>query len=336
MRACTRIPVVYLTVLVVSSAGLVFELLFGTVASYLLGDSITEFATLTGLFLSAMGVGAWLTRHVETEVARRVVECQLAAALVGGATAPLLFLAFARASMFRAILFGLVALTGILVGALVLLLLPAPPPEDDAARAYGEGAHGRLRRGARRVARVRPRPPAAPRDGAGGPPDWIDRRGERALGDVGAGRGGGRGPRSGSARAPRSCSRGLGATRCALRAGACPGSRTRAVFSDPVIYTKQSAYQRIVLTRGHGGINLFLDNNLQSSAADEYRYHEALVHPALAAAPRHADVLVLGGGDGLAAREILRYPDVASVTLAVDLDERHDRPRRGVPGGCAS
>src|SRR5271169_4582053 len=118
-----QIPVVYLTVLVVSSAGLVFELLFGTVASYLLGDSITQFATLTGLFLSAMGVGAWLTRHVETLVARRLVDCQLAAALVGGITTPVLFLAFARTAMFRAILFGLVALTGTLTGALVPLLL---------------------------------------------------------------------------------------------------------------------------------------------------------------------------------------------------------------------
>jgi spermidine synthase len=66
-------------------------------------------------------------------------------------------------------------------------------------------------------------------------------------------------------------------------------------------------------------VNLFLDNNLQFSAADEYRYHEALVHPAFASAARHARVLVLGGGDGLATREILRYPDVKEVTL-VDLD----------------
>jgi spermidine synthase len=77
-------------------------------------------------------------------------------------------------------------------------------------------------------------------------------------------------------------------------------------------------------------MNLFLDNNLQFASADEYRYHEALVHPAFAAAPRHASVLVLGGGDGLAAREILRYRDVESVTL-VDLDPEMTGLSRKVP-----
>src|SRR5579871_3571141 len=118
-----RVPFVYLMVLVVSSAGLAFELLFGTVASYLLGDSIVQFAVLTGLFLSSMGLGAWLTRHVEALVARRALECQLAAGLVGGLSTPALFLAFGRTTLFRPILFGLVGLTGTFMGALVPLVL---------------------------------------------------------------------------------------------------------------------------------------------------------------------------------------------------------------------
>jgi spermidine synthase len=74
-----------------------------------------------------------------------------------------------------------------------------------------------------------------------------------------------------------------------------------------------------VLTRGKGETRLFLDGNLQFSTLDEYRYHEALVHPGLAAVARPSRVLVLGGGDGLAAREILRDPRVETLTL-VDLD----------------
>ena len=66
-------------------------------------------------------------------------------------------------------------------------------------------------------------------------------------------------------------------------------------------------------------MRLFLNNNLQFSSHDEYRYHEALVHPGLASLPGARRVLVLGGGDGLAVREILKYPKVESVTL-VDLD----------------
>jgi spermidine synthase len=86
-----------------------------------------------------------------------------------------------------------------------------------------------------------------------------------------------------------------------------------------VVYARSSPYQRIVLTRNKRGFSLFLNGNLQFASVDEYRYHEALVHPAMIRARRHARVLILGGGDGLAAREVLRYPDVESITL-VDLD----------------
>ena len=90
-------------------------------------------------------------------------------------------------------------------------------------------------------------------------------------------------------------------------------------FTDRVIFAKSTPYQRIVLTRSGDDLRLFLNGNLQFSSRDEYRYHEALVHPALARLPHARRVLVLGGGDGLAVREILRYPQIEHVTL-VDLD----------------
>jgi spermidine synthase len=92
------------------------------------------------------------------------------------------------------------------------------------------------------------------------------------------------------------------------------------LFTDNIIYAKSSPYQRIVVTKGKTGYSLFLNGNLQFNSFDEYRYHEALVHPAFAAFGANPKrVLVLGGGDGLAIREILKYPSVESVTL-VDLD----------------
>jgi len=90
-------------------------------------------------------------------------------------------------------------------------------------------------------------------------------------------------------------------------------------YGDRVIYKASSDYQRIVVTGGPAGVRLFLNGNLQFHERDEYRYHEALVHPALAAHGAPKRVLVLGGGDGLAVREILKYPEVEQVTL-VDLD----------------
>ncbi|HTH11630.1 MAG TPA: polyamine aminopropyltransferase, partial [Acidovorax sp.] len=85
------------------------------------------------------------------------------------------------------------------------------------------------------------------------------------------------------------------------------------------VFSTASPYQRIVVTQGRAGHRLYLNGNLQFAQADEYRYHEALVHPAMAAHGAPKKVAVLGGGDGMAVREILKYPSVESVTL-VELD----------------
>jgi spermidine synthase len=98
-----------------------------------------------------------------------------------------------------------------------------------------------------------------------------------------------------------------------------------------VVFSETTPYQRIVVTRGRAGFQLFLNGNLQFASADEYRYHEALVHPAMMAAeapPRR--VLILGGGDGLALREVLAHRSVEAVTL-VDLDPSMTQLARRFP-----
>jgi spermidine synthase len=92
-------------------------------------------------------------------------------------------------------------------------------------------------------------------------------------------------------------------------------------FPDPIIYSASTPYQRIIITGGGKELKLFLNGNLQFNSRDEYRYHEALVHPAMASLKEPTDALVLGGGDGMAVREILKYPSIKNVTL-VDLDHR--------------
>jgi spermidine synthase len=91
------------------------------------------------------------------------------------------------------------------------------------------------------------------------------------------------------------------------------------LYADEVILARNTRYQRIVVTRWKDDLRLFLNSHLQFSSRDEYRYHEALVHPGLAALPGARRVLILGGGDGLAVREVLRHAAVERVTL-VDLD----------------
>src|SRR5438270_1502917 len=119
-----RTPLIFLTVLVIAACGLVYELVAGALASYVLGDSVTQFSIVIGAYLSALGLGAWLSRYVgDPELARRFVDVELAVALVGGSSAPLLFLAFARLAWFRLILYALVVIIGTLVGLEVPLLL---------------------------------------------------------------------------------------------------------------------------------------------------------------------------------------------------------------------
>ncbi len=92
-------------------------------------------------------------------------------------------------------------------------------------------------------------------------------------------------------------------------------------YKDKIIYSEQTRYQKIVVTEWKDHYWLYLNNNLQFSTFDEKLYHEVLVHPPMQLAKEHEDILVLGGGDGCAVREILKYPDVKSISL-VDIDPK--------------
>src|SRR5690606_41045844 len=96
----TRTPLLFLNVIVIATCGLIYELLAGTLASYVLGDSVTQFSLVIGLYLSAMGVGAWLSRYIKRHLARTFLEVELGVALLGGLSAPLLFFSFAALDWF--------------------------------------------------------------------------------------------------------------------------------------------------------------------------------------------------------------------------------------------
>jgi spermidine synthase len=313
-----RTPILFLNVLIIAACGLIYELLAGTVASYVLGDSVTQFSLIIGLYLSALGVGAWLSRFLDTDLAGRFVDVELAVALVGGLSAPLLFFGFARLEWFQLFLYLIVFVIGTLVGLELPILMRILKEELDfkdlVSRVLSFDYIGSL------VAAVLFPLFLVPRIGLvrtsivfGFLNGLVGLYGTFLL-------------------APIIKRRLLGlriraAFVMLLLVGAFWQAKTLTsmaeaeLFADEVVYATSSPYQRIVVTRGKSGFHLFLNGNLQFSSADEYRYHEALVHPAMSLtnAPRH--VLILGGGDGLALREVLKYPSVEQVTL-VDLDPR--------------
>src|SRR5260370_26550333 len=114
----------FLNVLVIATCGLVYELLAGTVASYLLGDSVFQFSTVIGVYLFAMGVGSWLSRFIEAKrLAWVFIEVELAVALLGGLSSPILFFSNSYLNFFPVVLYGVVFFIGMLVGLEIPLLM---------------------------------------------------------------------------------------------------------------------------------------------------------------------------------------------------------------------
>ena len=111
------------SVFVIATCGLVYELIAGTLASYLLGDSVTQFSTVIGVYLSAMGVGSWLSGRLERDLLAVFVRTEILIGLVGGGSAAALFLLFDQVSAFRVPLYSIVAVIGVLVGVEIPLLL---------------------------------------------------------------------------------------------------------------------------------------------------------------------------------------------------------------------
>ena len=311
-----RPPLLFLNVLIVATCGLIYELLAGTLASYVLGDSVTQFSLIIGIYLFAMGVGSWLSRFIDQELARRFVDIELAVAVLGGFSAPLLFLSFSRVSYFYVVLYVVVFFIGVFVGLEIPLLLRILKDEIEfkelVSRVLAFDYIGAL------VASILFPILFVPRLGLirtslvfGMLNALVALWGTWLL----------RSLIKGSVTALRVKAFVVLALLLVamVKANRITSLAEDEMFADEIVYTKDTHYQRIVITRGRAGFQLFLNGNLQFSSTDEYRYHEALVHPALLVSNNPRRVLVLGGGDGLALREILKYPSVEHVTL-VDLD----------------
>jgi spermidine synthase len=118
-----RTPLLFLNVIIIATCGLIYELLAGTLSSYVLGDSITQFSFIIGIYLFAMGVGSYLSRYIDKNVAEKFIDIELAVAVIGGFSAPLLFLTFAYVSYFVIVLYTMVFMIGVLVGLEIPLLM---------------------------------------------------------------------------------------------------------------------------------------------------------------------------------------------------------------------
>jgi spermidine synthase len=304
------------SVFIIATCGLVYELVAGALASYLLGDSVKQFSFIIGIYLFSMGVGSYFAKFLNNNLLDKFIEIEILVGLIGGLSSIVLFLIFDYGAQFQFVLYLLVFLTGCLVGMEIPLLMNILENRIEFKELVSNVFTF----------------------------DYIGALLASVLFPLVLV------PQLGLIRT----SLFFGLINISIAIALCyflkkevknlNGLRLRAffvffilliafIFSDKilaysegklygenVIYSKTTPYQRIVLTRSKNDFRLYLNNNLQFSSRDEYRYHESLVHPALSLSKKINRVLVLGGGDGLAVREILKYPEVEEITL-VDLDE---------------
>ena len=321
----SHVAILLLSVLVVATCGLIYELLAGTLASYLLGDSVTQFSTVIGCYLFAMGVGSFVSRYVRGDELGAFIRVEIMIAALGGWSAAGLFLAFPLAADFRILLYALVLAIGALVGLEIPLLIRILRGRfalrelvsnvltyDYVGALIASLAFPLLL--VPHLGMIRTGMVFGLANVAVAIALLVVLRATRRV-------------------APDMVAAGLVAI--SLIAGLFYAERIQrlseiAYYGEGVIHAKSTPYQRIILTRRGGDLRLYLNGNLQFSSRDEYRYHEALVWPVLGRVADPAQVLILGGGDGLAAREVLRDGRVRHVQL-VDLDPEMTRLFRQTP-----
>jgi len=325
----SRLPGIFLlaAVFVIAVCGLVYELVAAALSSYLLGSSITQFSIVIGIFLTAMGIGSYLTRFLKARLPDAFVAIQIGIGLSGGLSAAVLLLAFSVLQTYLPVLVGVLTVTGSLVGMEIPILIRILRSQealritvsnvlalDYIGALFASCAFpivfvpylGLLRTSFLfglvnvAVAAVALRVMA---------PMLTNARRLRAM----------------------AIASGLVLAVGLAGSGEFSSLTETLLYQDDIVLTRQTPYQRIVVTRWRDDVRLFIDGNLQFSSVDEHRYHEALVHPAMSACPAARRVLVLGGGDGMAAREILKHKQIESIDL-VDLDEEmirlfRDRPQ---------
>ncbi|MQY14196.1 Polyamine aminopropyltransferase [Streptomyces sp. RB5] len=315
MRPATGRLLVLATVFVCAACGLVYELELVALASYLAGDSVTQASVVLSVMVFAMGAGSLLAKRLRPRAAVAFGLMEGALALVGGMSAMGLYACFAWLGQSRPALVAFSLAIGVLIGAEVPLLMTLIQRirRQDAGGAvadlFAADYVGALVGGLAFPFLLLP---------------WLGQiTSALATGAVNAAVGGAvvlwLFRRDMSPRARYALLAGNALVLAALLtaatlAGPFEQAARRAVYGDAVRVALRTDVQEIVLTGRPGQpLALYLDGRLRVSERDEYRYHEALVHPAMTGP--HARVLILGGGDGLAAREVLRYPDVRSVTV---------------------
>ena len=313
-----EVVVLLLSVFIVGFCTIIYELLIGSVSSYFLGDSIKQFSLVIGLTMTAMGIGTLISRIINKDLIYYFIFIEIILAITGGLCVPILYYAYTIEAIYYPVMVLLILTIGCLIGLEIPLLTRIMEKyydlKDNISNVLSLDYLGAF------IATIVFPFILLPVLGIFESSvfagflnlivaiinffwfkDKIFRKKAAKLtffmilillflsGFF-------------------ICSENI------------VKNWENNIYDDRVILSKQTPYQKLVMTKNKEDIRLFIDGNVQFSSIDEYRYHELLVHIPMTLAKYRENVLVLGGGDGLAAREILKYDDVKSITV-VDLDK---------------
>ncbi len=321
--------VLLISILIVALCGIVYELIIGTVSSYLLGNSVYQFSLTIGFFMFAMGVGSLISKYFDDQYVRNFIIIEIAIALIGGVSSILLFMTFPFARvLYELVMYSLILMIGALVGMeipiLTTLLSQKASMKDSIANVMSLDYVGALIGSVAFPLLLLPSLGLVQASFAIGLINifvatlnvFVFRRQLKHF-----------------KRMLEACILIMVLlVGCIFYGNHITSFAEKHLYFDQIVYTKQTKYQKLVVTRSttNREQRLYIDGYIQFSSRDEYRYHEYLVHPVLSIPGPRKNVLILGGGDGLAAREILKYPDIELIHL-VDIDPEMVRIGRELP-----
>lgn len=309
--------IILAVVFIVAICGIVYELLISTAASYLLGDSITQFSIIIGIYMSSMGVGAYFSKFFNDKLLERFLQVEIFLSIVGGSSILLIFYFYSLGEiLFILILYGLTVLIGILVGLEIPLVIRIMENilklKENVANVLAYDYLGGLIGSVSFPLLLLPSLGILKTAILIGffnllSAVWLlikikglQHKNRYLL-----------------------CTAIMIALLIAgfIYARPINSYLEQTLYKDKILTSIQTPYQKVVITQYKDDIRLFIDGNLQFSSLDEYRYHEGLVHIPASLTPHLENILILGGGDGLAIRELLKYKSIKKITL-IDLDKK--------------
>ncbi len=310
--------ILLISILVVALCGIAYELIISTVSSYLLGNSVYQFSLTIGFFMFSMGVGSYLSKLLGNNLIQNFITIEIIISLVGGVCSLLLIMSFPFVrALYDTVMFSLIFIIGALVGMeipiLTGILSYKQSTRDSIANVLSLDYLGALIGSVAFPLILLPQLGLLRSSFAIGLINILT-----ALVNIYFFKK--------YLNSPRLLTIISVAVLIMLTAFTVYGTRLSSfaekhLYFDQIIYKKQTPYQRIVVTQSNVNKEhrLYIDGHIQFSSRDEYRYHESLVHPLLSVPGNKEKVLVLGGGDGLAVREILKHDGVKLIHL-VDID----------------